>query len=157
MLDNCKSAKERWGGVSDIIDRWLNERQLLLVDYCYLSDSIESIDNQSCGTKLRELCQIMVDYVSAGHFEVYNQLVLEAESLDDKEGLKIASHFYQRIDETTAFILEFNDKYLEVDDLDAIETDLSQLGERLASRFEAEDAMIEVLHYAHQEQIEHSA
>jgi regulator of sigma D len=31
MLENCKSAKERWGGVSEIIDRWLEERQQMLV------------------------------------------------------------------------------------------------------------------------------
>jgi len=30
MLENCQSAKERWGGVSEIIDRWLQERQELL-------------------------------------------------------------------------------------------------------------------------------
>jgi len=33
MLENCQSAKERWGGVNDIIDRWLHERQQLLVEY----------------------------------------------------------------------------------------------------------------------------
>ena len=31
MLENCKTARERWGGVSVIIDRWLQERQDLLV------------------------------------------------------------------------------------------------------------------------------
>ena len=31
MLENCKTAKERWGGVSEIIDRWLTERQELIV------------------------------------------------------------------------------------------------------------------------------
>lgn len=33
MLENCQSAKERWGGVSEIIDRWLEERQQMLVQY----------------------------------------------------------------------------------------------------------------------------
>ena len=31
MLEDCKSAQERWGGVSEIIDRWLQERQQMLV------------------------------------------------------------------------------------------------------------------------------
>ncbi len=37
MLENCQNARERWGGVSELIDRWLKERQQLLVHYCELS------------------------------------------------------------------------------------------------------------------------
>ena len=33
MLENCRNARERWGGVSELIDRWLKERQELLVHY----------------------------------------------------------------------------------------------------------------------------
>jgi len=157
MLEHCKSAKERWGGVSDIIDRWLNERQNLVVGYCYLSDSVDSIDNETCGEKIVQLCQILVDYVSAGHFEIYDQLIKEGIEFNDQDGLKTASTLYKVVDETTEALLEFNDKYQEVDDLDAIETDLSRIGETLATRFEAEDSMIEVLHYAHQEEVEQSA
>ena len=157
MLENCKTALERWGGVSDIIDKWLEERQQLLVDYCMLSDGVEDIDNAQCGAELKKLCQILVDYVSAGHFEVYNQLITEAKELDDEAGLKSAAELFKTIDSTTGSILDFNDKYEEIDDLDAIETDLSKLGETLATRFESEDKMIEVLHYAHQDKVEQNA
>ncbi|WP_096085586.1 sigma D regulator [Agaribacterium haliotis] len=157
MLENCKNAQERWGGVSEIIDRWLEERQQLLVDYCFLSESVEELDNKTCGSKLTALCEILVDYISAGHFEIYDQLVKEGQELNDTEGLKAAGLLYKDVDKTTEFILDFNDKYQETDDLDAIENDLSRLGEVLATRFEAEDQMIEVLHYAHQDQIEQNA
>lgn len=157
MLENCKSAQERWGGVSEIIDKWLAERQTMLVDYCTLSDGVVEMDDASCGIKLRGLCQILVDYVSAGHFEIYEQLVKEGQELNDLDGLKAASELYKVVDSTTGEILDFNDKYQEIDDLDAIETDLSRLGEVLATRFESEDKMIEVLHYAHQDQIEQNA
>lgn len=157
MLEHCKSARERWGGVSEIIDRWLNGRQNLLVEYCYLSDRIEDLDNETCGEKIVELCQNLVDYISAGHFEIYDQLIKEGVEFDDKPGLKAASSLFKQVDQSTETILEFNDKYQEVDDLDAIENDLSRLGETLATRFEAEDAMIEVLHYAHQDAAEQSA
>jgi regulator of sigma D len=33
MLEGCQNAQERWGGVHKIIDKWLNERQELLVFY----------------------------------------------------------------------------------------------------------------------------
>ncbi len=157
MLDNCKSALERWGGVSEIIDKWLEERQQLLVDYCMLSDNVQVMDNVSCGNQLQPLCQILVDYVSAGHFEIYDQLVKEGKELNDKEGLRTAGELYKIIDSTTEYILDFNDKYQEIDDLDAIENDLSRLGEVLATRFESEDKMIEVLHFAHQDQLEQNA
>ena len=37
MLDNCKSIKERWGGVSKILDGWLQQRQELIVEFCTVS------------------------------------------------------------------------------------------------------------------------
>ena len=154
MLENCQSAQERWGGVSEIIDRWLEERKELLVDYCDLSNAVTSHEqDDSCPSRLRKLCQIMVDYVSAGHFEIYEQLVKEAKDLDDKEGLKAASPLYSTIDATTEDILDFNDKYQETDDLETLSADLSKVGEWLATRFEAEDKMIEVLHVAHKDQV----
>lgn len=151
MLEDCKSAQERWGGVSEIIDRWLNERQKLLVDYCDLSNTIADKNATEYGPKLREICQLMVDYVSAGHFEVYEQLMQEAKDFDDTEGLRTASVYYKTIDGTTEDILDFNDKYQEIDDLETLSTDLSKVGEWLATRFEAEDKMIEVLHVAHKD------
>jgi regulator of sigma D len=72
MLEHCKSAKERWGGVSNIIDRWLQERQLLLVSYCSLAEIPSTTPSPE---QITEVCQLLVDYVSAGHFEVYDQLV----------------------------------------------------------------------------------
>lgn len=151
MLDNVRTAQERWGGVSNIIDRWLQERQDMLVLYCELSGLTG--DSPQFGSKLQRLCQILVDYVSAGHFEVYDQLIKEAREFDDTEALKEAPGLFNIIDGTTEAVLDFNDKYQEVDDLTTIAEDLSELGETLATRFEAEDRMIEVLHVAHKDQV----
>ncbi len=153
MLENCQSAQEKWGGVSEIIDRWLKERQELLVLYCNLSDIASEHDKVERGNELKRLCQIMVDYVSAGHFEVYNQLLEEGREFNDTDGLRTASQLYKEIDKTTEFVLDFNDKYQETDDLETIETDLSRLGETLVNRFESEDRMIEVLHTAHKDKV----
>jgi regulator of sigma D len=152
MLENCKSAKERWGGVNDIIDRWLQERQELLVDYCSLS-GIDSFDenNSDHGNMIRHFCQTLVDYVSAGHFEVYDQLIKEGQEFGDKKALETAAKLYDSIDSTTEFLLDFNDKYQETDDLSALSSDLSQAGQQLENRFEAEDQMIAVLHTKHKD------
>jgi regulator of sigma D len=154
MLENCKSAKERWGGVSNIIDRWLQERQDLLVQYCDLSSHLEDNDLDELienGKDLKSLCQILVDYISAGHFEVYDQLLKEGRDFEDAEALKEAGTLFKTVDATTELLLDFNDKYLETDDLETLAVDLSQLGESLATRFEAEDRMIAVLHVAHKD------
>jgi regulator of sigma D len=151
MLENCKTAKERWGGVSEIIDRWLEERQEMLVQYCALSGLSEDLSDVQRGEKLRSFCQILVDYVSAGHFEVYDQLIKEGREFDDADALQEAGKLYDVVDNTTEKLLDFNDKYLETDDLAALTSDLSQLGEALEIRFSAEDRLIAVLHTAHKD------
>lgn len=152
MLDNCKTAKERWGGVNKIIDRWLEERQEMLVRYCSLSERDKSVDSAAAREeKLRRLCQILVDYVSAGHFEIYDQLIKEGREFEDEEALKQAGELFNAIDKTTESVLDFNDKYLETDDLSSLDEDLSALGETLENRFSAEDRMIAVLHTSHKD------
>ena len=150
MLDNCKSARERWGGVSNIIDRWLQERQDLLVRYCGLS-GLTDADTQAL--RLPQLCQLMVDYISAGHFEIFEKLVSEGQEFDDQAGLEASKSLFQKIQMTTDSILDFNDKYQETDDLETLKPDLSHLGEALEMRFELEDRIIELLHVSHKDQI----
>lgn len=151
MLENCKNAKERWGGVSEIIDRWLEDRQAMLVQYCALSGLDQNLSDLQRGEKLRGFCQILVDYVSAGHFEVYDQLIKEGREFDDAEALQEAGKLYDTIDTTTERLLDFNDKYLETDDVSSLTVDLSHLGEALEVRFSAEDRLISVLHTSHKD------
>lgn len=150
MLENCKNAKERWGGVNHIVDRWLEERQDALVLFCALSEHDQYHPEQH-GEQVQRLCQLLVDYSSAGHFEIYKQLVAEAREFDDQPAIEAASDLYATIDPTTDVILDFNDKYQEIDDLDALRGDLSRLGAALETRFSAEDQMIAVLHDAHKD------
>ncbi|MEX1031845.1 MAG: sigma D regulator [Cellvibrionaceae bacterium] len=152
MLEDCKSAKERWGGVSTIIDRWLQERQDMLVRYCALSamTSFDEEDPARC-EQIQQLCQVMMDYVSAGHFEVYDQLVREGKEFNDDAALEKADTLYSQVESTTDAVLDFNDKYQETDDLSSLPQDLSTIGEQLETRFAAEDGMIAVLHMAHKD------
>lgn len=154
MLENCKSAQERWGGVSSLIDNWLHERQEMLVSFCDLGEIHDFDSNNTVHReKLKSFCEILVDYTSAGHFEIYDQLVKEGQELEDDSGLEVADNLFQTIDATTEIILDFNDKYLETDDLKTLANDLSGLGESLATRLGAEDKMIEVLHTDHRDKI----
>jgi regulator of sigma D len=151
MLENCQNAKERWGGVNTIIDHWLQERQEMLVQYCAIGGAAQGEDSEARGDRLRGLCQILVDYVSAGHFEIYDQLIKEGREFDDEEALHEAGKLFTLVDKTTEKLLDFNDKYLETDDLSSLDEDLSNLGETLEIRFSAEDRMISVLHTSHKD------
>jgi regulator of sigma D len=154
MLENCRSAKERWGGVNTIIDRWLKERQKMLVSYCALSTiDAFSEDNSDHRQKVRHFCQTLMDYISAGHFEVYDQLIKEGRDFGDKDALEAAAKPYTAIDTTTEKLLDFNDKYQETDDMSSLAADLSSTGQQLASRFEAEDEMISILHDSHTDMV----
>lgn len=152
MLEKCRSAQERWGGVNEIIDRWLKARQDLLV---LLLESGEESDSRA--QTLESFCQILVDYTSAGYFEVYDQLIKEGHAFRDEAGLDTAKRLFATIDGTTEVILDFNDKYEATDDLSTLSQDLSRLAEMLAVRFEAEDQMIAVLHLAHSAEAQREA
>ncbi len=155
MLENCRNAKERWGGVSDIIDKWLRERQELIVRYCDLTARSGGSADQRCA-QYQEFCQVLVDYVSAGHFEVYGQLIEEAREFGDG-GEALADKVMPAIDRTTEVALNFNDKFDDIhrvdDGLGVLDTEIAALGQVLEERFSLEDTLIEQLHNVHADQV----
>jgi regulator of sigma D len=151
MLESCQNAQERWGGVHLLIDRWLHDRQKLIEAFDSLGDTPKAmVDDRKT---LQEFCGLLVDYVSAGHFEIYEQLTAEAKAFNDTRGLELADTIWPRIDEITQKALDFNDYCDKGDCSDAavILDKLKELGGLLHERFELEDCLIEVLHTAHKE------
>ena len=93
-----------------------------------------------------------MDYVSAGHFEVYHELLEEAESFADGSSA-LAREVMPAIGDTTEVILAYEDKYTsEEGDNGKLKRDLSALGEVLESRFQLEDQLIAGLHNSHRRQ-----
>ena len=103
MLESCRNAQERWGGVHQLIDRWLGERRELVLAYSALAKAPQApaINSES----LQGFCELLVDYVSAGHFEVYEQLTNEAKAFNDQRGLELAKQIYPRIEAITQVAL----------------------------------------------------
>ncbi len=149
MLESCRNAQERWGGVHMLIDRWLQERHQLIQAHDELLANAEAATRQT----LQKYCEILVDYVSAGHFEIYEQLLNEAEAFGDKRGLELAKQIYPRIEAITEVALAFNDRCEDGDchDSPALSAEITRLGQLLHERFELEDCLIEVLHTAHKQ------
>jgi regulator of sigma D len=137
MLESCRNAQERWGGVHLLIDRWLQERHELINAF----DQLRVENSDDARKALVRLCELLLDYVSAGHFEIYEQLIGEAEAFGDERGI-------------TEVALAFNDRCDQGDCLNSpgLEGELQRLGQLLQERFELEDCLIEVLHNAHQQQ-----
>jgi regulator of sigma D len=156
MLEGCKNAQERWSGVHELVDKWLQERQTLLVMY---TDLVQQVTQGTLpeNRQVQQLCEIMVDYTSAGHFEIFEQLYREAEAFSDQKAIELGNRVIPMIQTSTDVILDFNEAYdnkpLSSEQLDALSQNLSGLGEHLADRFQHEDLLIETLHTAHQELI----
>jgi len=151
MLENCKNAAERWGGVSDLIDKWLKERQILIVRLCDLSVSPGN-SRENMVENFQAFCQVLVDYVSVGHFEVYEQLVNEAAQYDDC-GVELAKKIIPKIEQSTEIALSFNDRFDDIhkvdDGVEGLIEGLETLGKTLEDRFELEDQLIASLYKVH--------
>ncbi|MDN7135815.1 sigma D regulator [Pseudidiomarina terrestris] len=150
MLKRQEQAKQRWGGAHQAIDTWLQERQLLLIEYFKLA-GLPPYDKETsalpAAEDVRNFCGLLVDYVSAGHFEIYDQIIANC---GDKpaETEELAAELFPLISETTEVALAFHDQYgNSVDDthFDDFDRHLSGLAEALELRMEFEDRLLHAL------------
>ena len=159
MLEHCHSPEDRFAGVQRIINHWLEDRQELVVAYCDISGVNRfSKDCNTSITKLKSFCQLLIDYISAGHFEVYDQLVKEAEAFNDSN-IQLINKLYPLITDTTDTALNFHEKFDTEEHCEQamgeLKQELSVLGEAISRRFSLEDELIAVMHDAHASHIGH--
>ena len=137
-------STERRGRSKDVVSKLIAERTEMLATFCRLA-GIEPYtpDKKPVKDLLQEFCQILVDYVAAGHFALYERIVEGKERR--REVSKIAAEVYPRIAQSTDMALDFNDKY-DCEDhctaLGSLSADLSRLGEEIAIRIELEDRLL---------------
>lgn len=147
MLDSTRTGSKLNGRFQAALKTWLHERQKLISSFFELSAQNPARTNgQKLNTqKLEKFCEVLVDYVSAGHFEIYQALLPQAKETSKPEG-KLASKLYPALVHSTEHALTFNDKYANEAGyrklLDDFSGDLSELGEGLEERFELEDLLI---------------
>ena len=135
--------------MTNLISQWLEERRLLLAQYGNLANIAPfSAQNTMHRELLREFCQSMVDYLSRVHFEVFEKLYQLETFVSQLTSKSRLEELTKQVEFTTDHFLDFNDKYLATDDLAALSSDLSILGEELAKRFEIEDEVIATIRQA---------
>ncbi len=150
MLTKLNKFQEQWGGNSDVIDHWLFTRQELLVKFCKLAGLPpfnSSIPTLPSFEDVQLFAQQLVDYISEGHFKIYN-MVIEKWNSTGFSPTKEMSLLYASITNTTDPILNFTDKYSEDNEmiyLTDFTADFSKIGEIIELRFELEDALRELI------------
>ena len=130
----------------ELIAKLQNERQEVLSLYCNFAELKPFSANDGVKNLLTQFSQILVDYVSLGHFGVYERLLSGTERRS--QVLTVAKDIYPEFSITTDAAISFNDKYDDVEKIevfDDLEQDLSALGESLAKRIDLEDRLCEVM------------
>lgn len=97
---------------------------------------------------LREFCQLLIDYIATGHFELYRRISEGEERRQDI--IQLAGTIYPRIQQSTQLAVDFNDLFDDCDQFtqeqkNQLAQHLSKLGEELATRIELEDQLINTL------------
>ena len=145
MLNQLESLTERLGGSNKLVDHWLHERKQLLISYYNLvgikpgKGSFVQLNEKA----LDDFCHNLVEYLSAGHFNIYERIISEMEGTSP---LFAATQLYPQLEANTVEIMNYYDSSLEnaIDDDNCLEFQeaLSGIGEALAARFTLEDKLI---------------
>lgn len=150
MLSHNSDPQQHFEAVEQLLTRWLKERRALLGVYTEIVVTLDyHLDDEAMQQRQKTLCELLVDYVSVGHFEVFHELINEAESFADGSCV-LAEKLMPLIGATTEVILAYEEKYADTrGHLEKLKRDLSALGEVLESRFVLEDQLIAGLHNRH--------
>ena len=114
--------------------------------YCNFAELKPFSANDAVKSLLTQFSQLLVDYVSLGHFGVYERVLSGNERRS--RVLTVAKDIYPEFSATTDAAILFNDKYDNVEKMDVfedLEEDLSALGVSLAKRSDLEDRLCEVM------------
>lgn len=153
MVNFSKKTKEGWNLVEEMVRRWMQQRVQLTKDFeGIVTPRASEEPANELSLRINKFCQTLVDYVSAGHFEVYNELITEAREFNDGS-LTTGIDLYRAIEQSTDLALEFNDKYESEKHcsklLSGLARDMVELGNVLNLRFELEDKLIGTVHDCH--------
>ena len=147
LKKQVKVTEESWNKKKETINNWLLGRHKMLSAYCDLAgvDPEHSKNNTLPEeAQVKHFCQILMDYVSAGHFEIF-ELVLNECQRNNLMHAITANELCSKIFTSTDFALHFNDKYaneISEEHLNEFDNNLSMLGKHIERRFELEDKLI---------------
>lgn len=123
------AAATRYVDRSDRV--FADSRQRLIAYLVKLNTSLDQDLTDLSQALLQRFCESLVDYLSAGHFRVFQRVALAADE-------------YAAIESTTRTAMAFNDRFADQVNIDiaAVKGALETLAQVLGSRFELEDDII---------------
>ncbi len=146
MTAETQAKPERRHKAKHLVTELQRERHEVWALYCQIADLKPYDGNTDVKLILNKFSEIMIDYVSLGHFGIYERLLAGTER---REGvLSNAKQIYPEFSRTTDAVVNFNDQYDQNNrkfEIQSLETDLSELGEQLAKRMEMEDQLCNLL------------
>jgi regulator of sigma D len=143
---NQFANNERRHQTYQLIAKLKNERHDVWTSYCEIVQKKPFPVNAQMKRELVKFSQLLIDYISLGHFGVYERLMSGNERRD--RVLNAAKEIYPDLSVTTDAAVSFNDKYDHVEEIDEfsdLEQDLSVLGESLAIRIDLEDKFCQLM------------
>ena len=148
---------DRRKSIDGTLRKLVDERQEVLVRFCQLAgvtatDDVEDEDGDDVGfqpsvSDLESFCEVLMDYLGSGHFELYQRII---DGHERRHGvLRAAQQFYPTIAETTQYLVEFNDKYDKfegsAEECQSLRADLNKVGKALSLRSDFEDKILGAL------------
>ena len=116
MASSTSAALAQWQRIEALVQAWLDERQQLIVLLCTMQglkglSTPQPYDNpQPMHRQVQRFCQLLMDYISAGYFEVYRELVNEARHFH-RENPALTRQIMQKLDSSTDAALAFNEDF----------------------------------------------
>ena len=131
--------------VQQLVADLREERSQVWGLYCRMAELRPLFDSHEIRPILSDFLQRLIDYVSLGHFGVYERLLS-----DPRQASKwaYAGQIYPAFSTTTHSVVSFNERYdntLRRFRTEGLAQDLSILGEQLAQRMELEDQLCSIL------------
>ncbi len=133
---------ERRQRAYQLVTELQDERKKVWSLYCHVAELKPHSANASVRKKVAEFSELLIDYISLGHFGIYERLLAGTEQRAPV--LSIAKEIYPALSATTEAAVSFNDKYENGNEKDMfvdLKQDLSMLGENLATRIDLEDRL----------------
>ena len=146
MVTDQIKLHERRSRTFELIQHMLKERHQLLSLLLQASKTESGETPEYDWDIIVEFRQVLVDYIAAGHFGLYEKII---EGKERRRAVAdLAVKVFPRIEKTAEIALAFDEKYnTEREDVDfsTFEVDLSRLGEELTTRIELEDQLIALM------------
>ncbi len=146
MKEQLDEVQDRRVRTNELIQHMLKERNQLISLLLQVSSEDSEDGAIQSDVDLDEFVQVLVDYIAAGHFGLYERI---AEGKERRKAVSdLAVEIYPRIQQTTQIALAFDEKYNPENKnkkLNHFQADLSKLGEELTTRIELEDQLIQLL------------